>query len=398
MSLNPLHTARPGTVEYRRAAHELSVLDTVFAEAPVGLAIVDEIGRFVRVNDSFARLVRTPPGDLVGRHLSTLAGATDPDRARSESSAFLRGTEDLPYDCRVRTRDGTVALVLRRRALATEGRQYDLITATAPDDDTNPLPRSVPAAPRVEPEKGNAQLQAALAEVERANLAKSQFLAQMSHELRTPLNAILGFSEMLRLQMLGPIGVAKYQEYAEAIHDSGTHLLSLINDILDVARIEAGKWEPQIEEIDVKSVVSACLRMMQVPAERGQIAVTFTGPQGPLNVRADRRGLQQMILNLLSNAVKFTPKGGQVMVALSTEPGLALITVADTGIGIAPDKLQRLGRPFEQIENPLARRHRGTGLGLALTKLIAERLGGSLGIASAEGRGTTATIRLPRAS
>ncbi|MBL8837515.1 MAG: PAS domain-containing sensor histidine kinase [Alphaproteobacteria bacterium] len=403
MSLNPLHTARPGTVEYRRAAHELSVLDTVFAEAPVGLAIVDEIGRFVRVNDSFARLVRTPPSELSGKHLSTLAGSTDPDRARSESSAFLRGTEDLPYDCRVRTREGFVALVLRRRALAIEGRQYDLITATAPDDDTNPLPRSVPVAPsRAEPErsddKASAQLQAALAEVERANTAKSQFLAQMSHELRTPLNAILGFSEMLRLQMLGPIGVAKYQEYAEAIHDSGAHLLSLINDVLDVSRIEAGKWEPQIEEVDVKGVVSACLRMMQVPAERGQIAMTFAGPQGPLNARADRRGLQQMILNLMSNAVKFTPKGGQVMVALSTEPGLALITVADTGIGIAPDKLQRLGRPFEQVENPLARRHRGTGLGLALTKLIAERLGGSLGIASAEGRGTTATIRLPRTS
>ncbi len=408
MSLNPLHTARPGTVEYRRAAHELSVLDTVFAEAPVGLAIVDEIGRFARVNDSFARLVRMAPADLNGRHLSSLAGAAEPERARAETNAFLRGTEDLPYDCRVRTRDGVVPLVLRRRALAIEGRQYDLITATSPDDDTSMLPRSVPApaanaaatapsAARSDVERVNAQLQAALTEVERANQAKSQFIAQMSHELRTPLNAILGFSEMLRLQMLGPIGVAKYQEYAEAIHESGAHLLSLINDVLDVARIESGKWEPQIEEIDVKTAVTSCMRMMQVPAERAQIAVTFTAPQGPLAARADRRGLQQMVLNLLSNAIKFTPRGGQVMVALSSEPGLTLITVADTGVGIAPDKLQRLGRPFEQVDNPLARRHRGTGLGLALTRMIAERLGGSLGIASAEGRGTTATIRLPRA-
>jgi two-component system cell cycle sensor histidine kinase PleC len=202
---------------------------------------------------------------------------------------------------------------------------------------------------------------------------------------------------MLRLQMLGPLGVAKYREYVEAIHASGSHLLSLINDVLDVSRIEAGKWEPQVEDLDLQGIISAAVRMMQIPAERAGVALSVAAPETPLVARGDRRAVQQMVLNLLSNAVKFTRRGGQVMVALSNEPGLALITVADTGVGIPADRLAQLGRPFEQVENPLSRRHRGTGLGLALTKMIAERLGGSLGIASAEGRGTTATIRLPRA-
>jgi signal transduction histidine kinase len=396
LSLNPLHTARPGSVEYRVAAHELAVLDAVFGEAPFGLALVDEIGRFVRVNETFARLVRTASGDLLGRHFAVLAGGGDTARAREETGAFLRGDEDAAYDCRVMTADGPVALVLRRRALAVEGRQYDLVTATAPSVEALGPPAAGRGAPAAD-QAVTAQLQAALTEIERANRAKSHFIAHMSHELRTPLNAIIGFSEMLRLQMFGPMGVAKYREYAEAIHASGTHLLSLINDVLDVSRIEAGKWEPQIEDVDLQGVVAASVRMMQVPAERAQVALSFAAPDAPLLARADRRGVQQMVLNLLSNAVKFTKRGGQVMVALSTEPELALITVADTGVGIPADRLARLGRPFEQIENPLSRRHRGTGLGLALTKMIADRLGGSLGIASAEGRGTTATIRLPRA-
>lgn len=395
MSLNPLHTARPGSVEYRVAAHELATLDAVFAEAPVGLALVDEIGRFVRINDAFARLVRTDASELLGQHFAVLAGTGDTVRAREETGAFLRGTEDAAFDCRVVTRDGPVELVLRRRALAVEGRSYDLVTASAPGAEAIAPPRTpvVPAAPA----ELTAQLQAALAEIERANRAKSHFIAHMSHELRTPLNAILGFSEMLRLQMLGPLGVAKYREYVEAIHVSGSHLLSLINDVLDVSRIEAGKWEPQIEDVDLQGVVAASVRMMQVPAERAGVAVSVAAPEAPLIARGDRRAVQQMLLNLLSNAVKFTRRGGQVMIALSSEPGLALITVADTGVGIAADKLAQLGRPFEQVENPLSRRHRGSGLGLALTKMIADRLGGSLGIASAEGRGTTATIRLPRA-
>jgi signal transduction histidine kinase len=395
LSLNPLHTARPGSVEYRVAAHELATLDAVFAEAPVGLALIDEIGRLVRINDAFARLVRAEASELLGQHFAVLAGTGDTVRAREETGAFLRGPEDAAFDCRVVTRDGPVELVLRRRALAVEGRSYDLVTASAPGAEQIAPPRA-PVAPAA-PAEVTQQLQAALAEIERANRAKSHFIAHMSHELRTPLNAILGFSEMLRLQMLGPLGVAKYREYVEAIHVSGSHLLSLINDVLDVSRIEAGKWEPQVEDVDLQGIVAAAVRMMQVPAERAGIAVSVAAPETPLIARGDRRATQQMLLNLLSNALKFTRRGGQVMVALSNEPGLALLTVADTGVGIAADKLAQLGRPFEQVENPLSRRHRGTGLGLALTKMIAERLGGSLGIASAEGRGTTATIRLPRA-
>jgi len=402
LSLNSLHTARPGSVEYRVAAHELATLDAVFAEAPVGLALVDEIGRFVRINDAFARLVRADGSELLGQHFAVLAGTGDTVRAREETGAFLRGSEDTSFDCRVVTRDGPVELVLRRRALAVEGRSYDLVTATTPGTAaaaSAPPPRAPASSPVIAPAHAELtqQLQSALAEIERANQAKSHFIAHMSHELRTPLNAILGFSEMLRLQMLGPLGVAKYREYVEAIHVSGSHLLSLINDVLDVSRIEAGKWEPQIEDVDLQGVVAAAARMMQVPAERAGVAVSVAAPEAPLIARGDRRAVQQMLLNLLSNAVKFTRRGGQIMVALSSEPGLALVTVADTGVGIPADKLAQLGRPFEQVENPLSRRHRGSGLGLALTKMIADRLGGSLGIASAEGRGTTATIRLPRA-
>jgi len=235
-------------------------------------------------------------------------------------------------------------------------------------------------------------------EAETANRAKSQFLANMSHELRTPLNAIIGFSELILSGSLGPIGSPKYLEYAGDIHASGTHLLDLINGILDMSKIEAGRYDLAPEEIDLAPVVEECLGFIRVRATEGGVALDNLRRADRLRVRADKRALKQILINLQSNAVKFTPRGGCVSIAATrTEDGMVAIEVADTGIGIAAADLKRIFEPFQQADNSLGRAHEGTGLGLTIAKSLVELNGGTLLAASAVGVGTTITVRLPAA-
>ncbi|HPA40252.1 MAG TPA: ATP-binding protein, partial [Phenylobacterium sp.] len=234
---------------------------------------------------------------------------------------------------------------------------------------------------------------------ESANTAKSEFLANMSHELRTPLNAINGFSEIMVQEMFGPLGDARYKGYSQDILSSGQHLLALINDILDMSKIEAGKMNLKFEPLSLEDVTEDAVRLVRNRAETAGLALTIDFPPHLPEIEADYRAIKQVLLNLLSNAIKFTPRGGRVTVRAEGrhDPlGERLrISVQDTGIGIAQDDLARLAQPFEQVENQHSKTTQGTGLGLALTKSLVEMHGGSLDMQSAPGEGTMVSFSIP---
>jgi cell cycle sensor histidine kinase DivJ len=232
------------------------------------------------------------------------------------------------------------------------------------------------------------------AEAEAANAAKSRFLAAMSHELRTPLNAIIGFSEILATEAGGPIDDARKADYARIIHDSGRHLLGLVNDILDLSRVEAGAYTLDIEPVDPAELVGGCVEMMQVEAARRTIVIRTALAARLPAVEADRRALRQILLNLIANAVKFTPEGGRVQVALRAEADRLVVRVRDSGPGMGPDELKRLGEPFFQAGDA-DQRARGSGLGLAVVKGLVGLHGGAFDVDSTLGRGTCVTVRLP---
>ncbi len=229
---------------------------------------------------------------------------------------------------------------------------------------------------------------------EAANRAKSEFLANISHELRTPLNAVIGFSEVMQQALFGPLGHPKYQEYARDIYASGAYLLEVINDILDMSKIEAGRMTLDVGSVDVADIIEDSMKVVSQAATERDITVKRHGP-AKLNIEADRRALKQVFLNLLSNAVKFTRDGGSIDVHVSRTRGQVKIAIKDTGIGIANSDIAKLGRPFEQVENQFSKSHQGSGLGLAISSALIELHGGSLKIKSREGQGTTVTCMLP---
>ncbi len=229
---------------------------------------------------------------------------------------------------------------------------------------------------------------------EAANRAKSEFLANMSHELRTPLNAVNGFSEIMVGEMYGPLGDRRYKEYAQDILNSGQHLLAVINDILDMAKIEAGKLSLKFEPVDLHDVVEDAVRLVRNRAETAGLQLVVDMPNLP-DVEADYRAIKQVLLNLLSNAVKFTPRGGTVTVGARSVGDRVQVLVRDTGIGISKEDLERLARPFEQVESQQAKTHQGSGLGLALTKSLVEMHDGAIALESEPGAGTTVSFTLP---
>ena len=237
------------------------------------------------------------------------------------------------------------------------------------------------------------ELEEGRAKAERQNASKSRFLANMSHELRTPLNAIMGFSDIMRQRLFGPMS-DRYAEYAELIHESGAHLLELINDVLDMSKIEAERFELAREDFDARDAVAAVLKLMRGQAERQGVSLRGELSDEPLEADADRRAIKQITFNLLSNALKFTPRGGAVTVSARAADGMLEIAVADSGVGISAEDLSRLGRPFEQAGDS-DQRQAGSGLGLSLVRAFARLHGGDMVLQSTLGEGTTVTVRMP---
>ncbi|MCW5751106.1 MAG: PAS domain S-box protein, partial [Alphaproteobacteria bacterium] len=246
-----------------------------------------------------------------------------------------------------------------------------------------------------ERKRAEQELVSANLKLEHANQAKSEFLSRMSHELRTPLNAIIGFSQIIREQTAGPPVADCYRDYANDILTSGMHLLELINDILDLSKIEAGKLDLLESAIEIGELVESCLRPMQARSSESGIRLVTALPRDLPGLWADARKMRQILFNLISNSMKFTEPGGCVEVRAELDGEGLELAVADDGIGIAPEDIPRVLTPFVQVESTLTRRHSGTGLGLPIARSLAELHGGSLSIESAPGAGTTVRVRMP---
>ncbi|MGF7156777.1 PAS domain-containing sensor histidine kinase [Bartonella heixiaziensis] len=245
-----------------------------------------------------------------------------------------------------------------------------------------------------EVEKLNKSLKAEKERAESANKAKSEFLANMSHELRTPLNAILGFSDIMLQSTFGPLGSERYKEYMHDIYNSGTHLLTLINDILDMSKIEAGRFTLDCKNIDLEPIISEAVRTLTPQAQEKNISIT-TNIAPELHAEVDCRAMRQIFLNLISNAVKFTPSGGSIDVCAFQKKNNLVFKIKDTGVGIPQSAIKKLGQPFEQVENQFTKTHTGSGLGLAISRSLLELHKGKLEIISKEMKGTTVTITMP---
>ena len=337
-------------------------------------------GRILFASPATMALLGRAPEELAGQALVSLTHPDDRDAAQAaliDASYFGR---DGAAEIRLRRRDGGYVWAEFRCRPAQGG---DIVAVT----------RDISARKGQE----RALVEARDAALD-ASRAKSRFLANMSHELRTPLNAIIGFSEMMTREMFGSIG-PRYQEYSRLIHESGSHLLELINSVLDMSKIEAGKFKLHEEMFDLEETAQSAVRFLKIPAERANVALKLVIAPEARQVFADRRAVKQMLVNLLSNGVKYTPPGGEVRITarLLAERGVE-ISVADTGAGISKADLERLGRPFEQVENAQTRAKEGTGLGLALVKSLAQLHDGEAAIQSALGEGTIVTVRLPHAA
>jgi cell cycle sensor histidine kinase DivJ len=236
---------------------------------------------------------------------------------------------------------------------------------------------------------------AVVEQAESANASKTRFLAAVSHELRTPLNAIIGFSDILSRELFGKLGDERQREYVGLIHQSGQHLLSLVNTMLDMSKIEAGRYEVFVEAFPIGEVIDSCDAMLRLEASNRGVTLTRRLARGAGEVVADRGAVHQMLINLVGNAIKFTESGGVVNVDAAIRDGRLQLIVSDTGIGIAADKLARIGEPFVQAQNELGRHYEGTGLGLSLVKGLVDLHGGAFSIESTEGEGTVVTIELP---
>lgn len=355
----------------------LDLLDAI-ASSTEGFALFDTAGRMVVANDRFAEFLDIDPRAVrPGRDFGALlAQGVGGPHAPDWVAAHVRRvgqSADMIID---RLPGGRWAGITHRRT--TRGG-----TVTTAID----LTRF---------KENEALLVRAKVEAEIANRAKSEFLAMMSHELRTPLNAIMGFSEIFMREMFGPHSDPRYGEYARDIFDGGQHLLNVINDILDISKIEAGRFELNEEPLDAGEIARSVQHLLRARAEERDIGVSVEAEPGLPAVLADARAVRQMITNLLSNSLKFTDPGGSVTISVTRESDDSVcIAVSDTGIGIDPDDIPLVLEPFGQADRSLSRREGGTGLGLPLVKSLIELHGGALDIVSAPGEGTSVFLRFP---
>ncbi len=344
--------------------------------------VKDEQFRFVYFNDAFCALLGRSPAELIGR--------TDYDVVPPEQAAFFQSIDDKVFA-------GGEPHETEESLSRPDGAQYWILTRKSifevPGGDRYVVGVISDITQRKRMEN---DLRAAMVQAEEANRAKSQFLANMSHELRTPLNAVIGFSEIIKDERFGALGEVRYRDYAEDIHRSGVHLLQLINDILDLTKIEAGKHEVHATPCDLAHAIAEGVRLVRDLANHNGLSLRHSRAEELPLLLADERALRQVIVNLLSNAVKFTPRGGGIDIGARVEDDGALaIRVTDTGIGMAPDDIPLALSPFRQLENSWGRKYEGTGLGLPLVKALLELHGAALQIESEPGKGTTVIARFP---
>jgi PAS domain S-box-containing protein len=350
------------------------VSDWVWESGPDGLITI--------VSDRALRATGYHPRELIGTPIMALASDSLMAEALLARLQTLAPFRDFTLP--IRAKDGTdkTFLVSAVPVFDPDGGGHLGFRGTASDiTDLSERERSILAAKE---------------SAEQASRSKTKFLANMSHELRTPLNAIIGFSDMMALAIHGPMGAPAYEQYAADINGSAKHLLSIINDILDIAKIEAGRLDLIEEETQITGLCDVALRLMQERANEQQVALRFEPGLDLPNVMVDQRAMRQVLLNLLSNAIKFTRAGGEVSLhaQLSAEDEL-MLQVSDTGIGMREEDLHRVLEPFVQVENELTRRYEGTGLGLSLSKQLIELHGGRIGIVSKPNIGTTVSVYLP---
>jgi two-component system cell cycle sensor histidine kinase PleC len=401
--------------EQHRLAQRYAEADQRLADAiectSEAFVLWDKNDRLVMCNTHYQQAYKLPDRVLVaGTERSVVNAAAarpiierriaDPDRSNQSQTSEVQLSDQrwLQINDR-RTRDGGLVSVgtditlLKRHQVRLRESERRLM-ATIGDLSTS---RITLERQKAELSVANSNYQAEKERAEAANRAKSEFLANMSHELRTPLNAILGFSEILQNQMFGPLGSEKYDEYSHDIHDSGKHLLNVINDILDMSKIEAGQMKLNRETIDLAPLIMETLRFTTIPAQQKNICVDQQISSG-LTITADRRAMKQVLLNLLSNAVKFTNEGGKISLRARKVAGAVTLTIADTGIGIPRLALDKIGQPFEQVQSQYAKSKGGSGLGLAISRSLTNLHGGAMKIHSQENVGTIISLRIPDTS
>jgi PAS domain S-box-containing protein len=366
--------------EAQRQSERRFAVSFDFSPGMTAIADIDD-GTLIDVNEKWLTAYGWSRDEVIGKSVLELGIWLEPaDRKRFIDLLMANGSV-RDFETRHKTKSGGILdVIVAGEIVPVDGKPRLLVAGYDITDR----------------KRAEVAILAAKEEAELASRAKSEFLANMSHELRTPLNAILGFSQIIRDGVLGPVGNEKYTEYADDIMSSGQHLLDIISDILDLSRIDAGQATLEFEEVDLRDIVDACLSLVRERADSAGVSLKADYGKSILGLSVDKRKLKQILINLLSNAVKFTHRGGSVTVEVALKKnGYLTIVVRDTGIGIEPADIPAVFEHFSQLEKLLTREHEGTGLGLPLARSLCELHGGTLELTSKKGKGTVATVCFP---
>jgi PAS domain S-box-containing protein len=372
--------------------HRRALIQSVLEDSFDGILVADADGKIEIANQAAGRLLKQSPAEMLGMPVDAFLPVPAASREQLDRDYALHDDFEIvpaaPVEIELPQTDGgplTLELALSRSRVPLDGSKEkdDRVFLTYTFRDISERRRSEQA------------VQTAMQEAVAANRAKTEFLANMSHELRTPLNAIIGFSEMIHGEIFGAMPSPRYREYAGDITDSGKHLLEVINEILDMAKIESGEFQLEEDVVKLADLVERCLRLARGAPGAARLGFEKAIPDELPQFRADPRLIRQAIINVLANAVKFTPEGGTISVAVARVDFGLVVRITDTGIGIPADEIPRVLRPFYQVDSQLSRRYEGTGLGLALVNAYLELHQGKLVIESVVGKGTTVSLFFP---
>lgn len=372
------------TALQRERDDALLLLTSIFDTSEVGIIVTDHNRRIIKVNDSFVRIYGWERDELVGHDFVDIIAAEDREWARKNHEQFIREGVRSTGEMRVTRKNGGIAntLVTTATLELSNNRRFQVTTVT-----------DITMRKQME-----LSLRKAKEQADSANHAKSSFLANMSHELRTPLNAIIGFSEMIMNETFGPVGHAKYKEYLGDVHLSARHLLEIINEVLDMSKIEAGRVELDEKLVDMPVLLDSVTRIMLSRAFSSGLEIVQNVDKNLPGLYADPRLIRQIVINLVTNALKYSKEGGKIIITANIDDHKNMrIVVKDEGVGIAEDRLEEALEPFSQVSDPVeSRGFQGTGLGLPLAKAMTELHDGKLTLESSLGQGTTVTLIFPK--